>query len=325
MSVSLAYLERCSADTGFQVSALEKVARLGDFTAEIGRHTLLKEVLILKGGTALNLAFGEPSRLSVDLDFNYIGKADREGMLVDRPRVEKAAADLAKRKGYRIQHSADAFAGRKLFLHYRSVLGPEDRIEVDLNFLFRVPLVDPRTAELWQPGELDRPSVRMVGSEELLAGKFLALLDRCAPRDAWDIASLTPDMRRIVTTSAFRARFVAIAGILDHHLSSYGRQRLVDRLDQRAVDEHLSPMLARGEVVDAREVAERSWAIIGPLVELTGDEQRYVDELHRGRLLPEVLFPEDAEAAARIAGHPALLWKVRNTRGHQRSRGNTAE
>ncbi|MFH0946294.1 MAG: nucleotidyl transferase AbiEii/AbiGii toxin family protein, partial [Planctomycetota bacterium] len=269
MSVSLAYLERCSADTGFQVSVLEKVARLGEYAAEINRHTLLREVLVLKGGSALNLAFGEPTRLSVDLDFNYIGKADREEMLADRPPVEKAAADLARRNGYRIQQSADSFAGRKLFLHYRSVLGPEDRIEVDLNFLFRVPLVEPQLGELGQPGELDRPHVRLVGCEELLAGKFLAMLDRCAARDAWDIANLTSDMLRIVATPAFRARFVAIAGILDHPLSSYGRQRLVDRLDQRVVDEQLSPMLARGGTPDADELVERSWAIIGPLVKLT--------------------------------------------------------
>ena len=258
MSASLEYLERCSADTGFQVSVLEKVVRLGEFAAEIGRHALLKEVLILKGGTALNLAFGEPTRLSVDLDFNYIGKTDREGMLADRPRVETATADLAQRKGYRIQQSADTFGGRKLFLHYRSVLGPEDRVEVDLNFLFRVPLVDPRLAELWQPGELDRPQVRLVGSEELLAGKFLALLDRSAARDAWDIANLTPDMRRVVATPVFRAHFVAIAGILDHPVSSYCRQRLAEKLDQRAVDEHLLPMLARGARASADELVERT-------------------------------------------------------------------
>jgi hypothetical protein len=47
-------------------------------------------VLALKGGTALNLMFGSPARLSVDLDFNYIGQEDREGMQADRPEVERA-------------------------------------------------------------------------------------------------------------------------------------------------------------------------------------------------------------------------------------------
>jgi hypothetical protein len=81
-------------------------------TAEIGRHALLSKVLVLKGGTALNLAFGPPERLSVDLDFNYVGALERERMLAERPRVERALEGLAQRAGCRVQRSAEAFAGR---------------------------------------------------------------------------------------------------------------------------------------------------------------------------------------------------------------------
>lgn len=114
MNPSLIFLERCAADTGFQVDVLEKVVRLGDMAADITRHPFLGQSLALKGGTALNLAFGEPSRLSVDLDFNYVAHVVREAMLQDRPRIEAAVTDLARRHGYVVQASSDAFAGRKL-------------------------------------------------------------------------------------------------------------------------------------------------------------------------------------------------------------------
>lgn len=120
MSPSLEYLERCAADSGFAVATLEKVARLGEFAGDVGRHALLKEALVLKGGTALNLGYGASTRLSVDLDFNYIGAAERSAMLEDRPRVEQAVIELARRSGYRVQQSADAFAGRKIYLDYHS-------------------------------------------------------------------------------------------------------------------------------------------------------------------------------------------------------------
>ena len=84
MTISLEYLERCSAETGFPVAGLEKVARLGEMAAEVGRHPLLSDVLLLKGGTALNLAFGPPERLSVDLHFNYVGAGERERMLANQ-------------------------------------------------------------------------------------------------------------------------------------------------------------------------------------------------------------------------------------------------
>ena len=84
MSASLEYLERCSAETGFPVAGLEKVVRLGEMAADVGRHPLLCKALVLKGGTVLNLAFGPPERLSVDLDFNYVGAVERERMLAER-------------------------------------------------------------------------------------------------------------------------------------------------------------------------------------------------------------------------------------------------
>ncbi len=97
MNVSLEYLERCSAQTGYPVSPLEKVVRLGGMAGDIVRHPFLGRVLALKGGTALNLCFGPPKRLSVDLDYNYIGDTDREKMLADRPRVEQAVTELVRR------------------------------------------------------------------------------------------------------------------------------------------------------------------------------------------------------------------------------------
>jgi len=158
MSVSLAFLERAAAETGFRPVALEKVVRLGELARDIARHPLLGEVLVLKGGTAINLCLGAtPRRLSVDLDYNYVGHRDREAMLVARPGIEAALADLARRGGYRVQQSADAFAGRKIHLGYRSALGHEDRIEIDVNYLFRFPMDDIVEREVWQPGSLDRP------------------------------------------------------------------------------------------------------------------------------------------------------------------------
>ena len=76
---------------------------------------LLSSALALKGGTALNLCFGTPTRLSVDLDFNYVGSEDRAQMLADRPHIEKAIYRIAQAIGYQVQQSKDQHAGRKLF------------------------------------------------------------------------------------------------------------------------------------------------------------------------------------------------------------------
>lgn len=324
MSPSLEYLERCAAETGFQVTPLEKVVRLGEMAADVARHPFLGSVLALKGGTALNLCFEAPRRLSVDLDFNYIGHVEREKMLEDRPRVEAAVADLARRRGYRVQQSADAFAGRKLYLRYRSTLGPEERIEVDLNYLFRVPLGETHMLPVWQPGELDRPRVRVVGITELLAGKLLALLDRGAARDAWDVANLPGPATKELKSSRFRARFIALSAILVHPLANYRRQRIESLVTERAVVEQLGPMLVADETPGAKYLVERAWAVVGPLLTLEANEKAYLAAVHAGVLRAELLFPDEPAEAARIASHPAILWKVENVRAHREPQGREA-
>lgn len=243
MSVSLAYLQSCAQSSGYAIGPLEKVVRLGEIAADMARHPLLGQVLALKGGTALNLCFGPPQRLSVDLDFNYVGQLERDLMMADRPQVETAVIELAQRSGYRVQQSADAFAGRKIYLLYTSVTGPNDRIEVDLNFLFRLPISGAARQEMWQPGELDRPGVRVVSLEEVLIGKLLAYLDRSAARDAWDLANLPEQAKDVLASAQFRAWFMALAAILDHPLTAYTRERLETRLTTQAIAEQLVPML----------------------------------------------------------------------------------
>jgi predicted nucleotidyltransferase component of viral defense system len=138
MSWSETYLDGLSSEAGFRRETLEKILRLGELLDDVTRHPLLSSVLALKGGTALNLCFGAPARLSVDLDFNYIGSADRARMMTERPIVERAVLQIAKGRAYRVQKSRDEHAGRKYFLAYVSPAGTSDRNDIDLNFLQRV-------------------------------------------------------------------------------------------------------------------------------------------------------------------------------------------
>ena len=322
MNPSREYLQACSIQTGYPVPPLEKVVRLGEMAGDITRHPFLGKVLALKGGTVLNLCFGPPKRLSVDLDYNYIGNLEREKMLEDRPRVEEAICQLSRRRGYHPQQSADSFAGRKIFLSYRSVLGQEDRIEVDLNYIFRLPLVEREYRELWQPGELDRVKVQVVGLEELLVGKLIALLDRGAARDVWDVANFSTETMAIVRSRPFRSRFIALSVILDHPLSTYTKDRLKSILSDRALYENLAPMLAASEPLRSADLIDRAWAVVEQLFPLGPNEEEYIAGIQRGELLHQLLFRDGSEDAKTISEHPAIQWKILNVRKHLRKKNH---
>ncbi len=315
MNVSQEYLKCCANETGYRIEPLEKVVRLGEMAADIKRHPLLGAVLALKGGTAFNLCFGPPKRLSVDLDYNYIGHLDREAMLAARPAVEHAVIDLARRQGYRVQQSADAFAGRKFYLRYRSVLGMDERIEVDLNFLFRMSIAEPELRELWQPGELDRPRIRVVSLDEILIGKFLAFLDRGAVRDVWDVAFPPQATVDILQTERFRRWFIGLSSILEHPLTTYTRKRLEEGMTERNVAERLTPLLSFA-APDREELIERAWSVLNRFLTINPEEREFLDAIQRGVLKPDLLFPDDAKEAGRLATHPAMLWKIENVKGY---------
>ena len=87
MNLSRERLLAESASLSFRPEILEKVARLLSLLEAIRKHPNLKERVALKGGTALNLFLFDVPRLSVDIDLNYIGSADRGAMLAERPEV----------------------------------------------------------------------------------------------------------------------------------------------------------------------------------------------------------------------------------------------
>jgi len=185
------FLAGLAGATGFRSDTLEKVLRLGRVLDQIGRHPFLGERLALKGGTALNLFFGaQAPRLSVDLDFNYVRPVERDEMLREKEEIERALGLVAEGDGYRLQWGAREHAGRKTYLHFRNALGTPDRIEVDVNYLYRVSLQPVLVQDGWTP-DPDFPwRAPLVGLEETLAGKLLALVDRGAPRDLYDAAGL---------------------------------------------------------------------------------------------------------------------------------------
>lgn len=73
----------------------------------------MKGKLALKGGTALNLFVFDVPRLSVDIDLNYVGAADRENMLAERPKIEQAVHAVFARQGLTVRRMPTEHAGGK--------------------------------------------------------------------------------------------------------------------------------------------------------------------------------------------------------------------
>ncbi|MDE2716250.1 MAG: nucleotidyl transferase AbiEii/AbiGii toxin family protein, partial [Chloroflexota bacterium] len=153
--ISAERLVAAAEATGFRADMLERVAQLLGLLEAIQRHPFLRGKLALKGGTALNLFVFDVPRLSVDIDLNYVGAAGREAMLAERPQLEEALGAVFAREELSSRQITAEHAGGKWVLRYLASSGQTGRIDVDINYMYRVPLwpvivTDSRRVGGWQ-------------------------------------------------------------------------------------------------------------------------------------------------------------------------------
>lgn len=294
---------------------LEKVYRLLEYLNRVSGDDVTSGELVLKGGTALNLFFGKPKRLSVDLDFNYVGSIDRQSMLEARPRIEKAINELANSMGYIVQSSGDAHAGRKWYFRYQNLNGLQDRIEVDINYLNRVPLLPPQAIVPWHPSGVQIDPVTTCAKIELVAGKFRALIERIAARDFFDamwVMKLIPEE----DFTLFKKMFVLFSGTLNQPLYSFKSTHL-DKLSQADIETKLLPTLIGEAKIDRKQLIAKAKSAVEPLLQLDESEREFCHRIDHGEYLPELILSEWPDIMEPLREHPALLWKAENARKHR--------
>lgn len=203
-------LQREAAKTGFPAETLEKSIRLVSLLNALRSHPFLKTRIALKGGTALNLFVFDVPRLSVDIDLNYIGVADREMMLAERPQLEQALQSVCSREGLASKGIPGEHAGGKWRLTYTAASGRSGNLELDVNYLLRTPLWPTALVDSRPLGSFQATKVPMLDLHELAAGKLAALLSRRASRDVFDAVELL--RRDDLDLANLRLAFVVYGG-----------------------------------------------------------------------------------------------------------------
>ncbi len=241
MTISQQRLMAEAAATGFRPEILEKVIHLLNLLESFRAHPFLKNRCALKGGTALNLFLFNVPRLSVDIDLNYIASADRAVMLEEKPKLEKALTDVFAREGFTVTRQPAEHAGGKWRLGYPSVIAAGGNLEVDVNFMLRVPLWTPLVQDSRVVGSYRATAIPILDPHELAAGKLVALLARHASRDLFDA-------HQLLTTQALdpeklRLGFVLYAAM---NRKDWRAADLADiAFDSRELREQLIPLLSR--------------------------------------------------------------------------------
>ena len=320
-------LLREAAATGFQAEPLEKVVQLLDLLESLRSHPFLKERVVLKGGTALNLFIFKARRLSVDIDLNYIGAADRDVMLSERPKIEQAVQAVCGRLGMQVRRAPTEHAGGKWRLSYPNAWGRPGTLELDINFLLRTPLWPPALADSNPIGSFVARQVPLLDVHELAAGKLSALFDRSASRDVYDTQCLLGELE--LDEARLRLAFVVYGGASRRDWRTISIDSI--RTDSTDVAQQLLPVLHANVAPDRKDI--KSWSkkletdcrqLVLRLLPLRPCDMEFLTLLNdRGEIAPELLTG-DSQMQRIIHSHPGLLWKAQNVQKHRRA-GGTAQ
>ena len=320
MNLTLEELQREAAATGFLTETLEKALHLLALLDALRSHPFLRPRIALKGGTALNLFVFDAPRLSVDIDLNYVGTVDREAMVAERPKVEQAVQAVCGREGLRVTRVPGEHAGGKWRLTYVSASGRSGNLELDINFMLRVPLWPARPIDSRPVGFYQAKGVPMLDLHELAGGKLAALLSRTASRDLFDTCELLrrEDLDRV----KLRLAFVVYGAANRRDWRKVSPENV--KVDTVEIQNQLLPTLRTTLEPSPRDVA--AWGkklvsecrdLLETVLPLTAEEQEFIAHLNdRGNIAPELLT-SDPSMQATIREHPALRWKALNVRQHR--------
>jgi hypothetical protein len=220
-----------------------------------------------------------------------------------------------------VRRAPSEHAGGKFRLRYPSVLGGSQNLEVDVSYVARVPLWGGvRLATRFPPAStLEVPTLTL---EELAAGKFTALVQRTAARDAFDAARLLDLAPDLLQRPDFRLAFVCFvaASRADAREFRLAREPVSETVAQR----DLSPLL-RGvpgtEPATPRQlvawIEERLASKIVPLLSWSARERRFLDRLLTEGEIDAALLHDDPDVQERIRQQPMLVWKAQHVRAHR--------
>ena len=306
-------LDKMAAEIGFFRDPLEKVFRLCDVLRFLNAHSATGDYLALKGGTAINLTIFNLPRLSVDIDLDFAVECSRDEMMSARASINNDILNFMFAQGYALSpniknpHSLDSWV-----FYFQNAGGNRDHIKIEINYFMRchvLPVVKRGVkVEFLELSD----ELTTLTPLELFGGKIKALIERCAPRDLFDVQNML--QHHVIDV----AEQDLLRKIIVFYLVLGGRENIklpfsfenINALKYNQIRANLTPVLKKTERFDfeAAKTAVKKYLI--QLMVLTDSEKLFVEKFNRGVYQPELLF-EDNAIIERIKEHPMAVWRTK--------------
>lgn len=303
-------LGRQAKELGFVRDSFEKVCRLAEVLALFEKDELLSRSLALKGGTAINLTIFDLPRLSVDIDLDLAESLPRDAMLERRGIITERIKRFMAADGYTLSpkskhyHALDSFV-----FEYQNAGGGKDNLKIEINYMLRCHVLEPRRRAVRLPW-LDRElSVLSVDPLEIFASKIVALINRAAPRDLYDLNNMLKlGLFDESEQELLRKCVVFYSAIGTEETPTSFSFDSILAIRQNQIKTDLLPVLRNSTFFDAKDAEDACVSYLKELLILSEQETDFLQAFQAKQYRPELLF-SDSAILERVSDHPMALWK----------------
>lgn len=296
-----------------QKQTLERVLRLIDVLEFINTDIYLKDKLVLKGGTAINLTFYNYLRLSVDIDLDYIGSNDREQMMKDRNLIEKKLLNYMQEANiqYRNDKTKKTYALDSFVFNYSNMFNATDMIKIEINYMNRIHLFDYEKRNITLPLN-NGNKVLTLNKIDLFASKTNALIYRTTIRDIYDVYNMIKN--KTINGNEFivfkkRLIFYLLLSSEDKIdikiLFDDCKKRMNSFIGKR-VPQYLASTLKLNEKFDISSAVNDISLLLDKILDCVADNE--IDFINSFPNISANLF-ENKKINEKINNHPMIKWK----------------
>ena len=305
---------RQAKELGFVRDTFEKVCRLADVLKFFENDDILSSCLALKGGTAINLTIFNLPRLSVDIDLDFSENISRDEMLEKRPIITERILKYMSANGYVLSgkskqhHALDSFV-----FEYQNAGGMKDNIKIEINYMIICHILPVTRRKVNLPWLSEELSVLSVAPMEIFASKIVALLNRTAPRDLYDIHNLLElGLFDESEQDMLKKCVVFYSCIGSETIHKEFTFESLDKMPQNKIKTDLLPVLRFGAYFDLKPAREKVTDYLKSLLVLTPQETEFIDKFGNGEYKPELIF--EGDILNNVSDHPMAIWKCNKTR-----------
>ena len=204
-------------------------------------------------------------------------------------------------------------------MSYESSITQSGNLEVDLNFMFRVPLwpiipMDSKPVGSYQASAIPIPDIH-----EIAAGKIAALLARQASRDFFDVHLLLTQQK--LNPAMLRLAFVLYGAMNRKDWRTVSSDDV--NFSAQELENSLIPVLkedTQGEQdreTWASNLVEECQEALSVVLPLAPNEIEFLDRLLDHGEIDSTILTTDTSLQHRIQRQPLLEWKAVNVRKHK--------